>query len=179
MPNPMRADREVTRGWHPDEQRWLERFREALAADYAEVVNKALLFGSKARGDGTTASDIDVMVIVRDEAADAQESIADMADELVSRNGCIGPTRVVHCACGSDDEHEPGAHGRPGRTAAEWAVVEAEEHDRHYRRAHPFGGSRSSRTKSSQRCFRRSNAVSATPCSSSGAERWLTVLTEH
>ena len=39
--------------------------------------------------------------------------------------------RVVHCACGSEDEHEPGAHGRPGRTAAEWAVVEAEEHDRH------------------------------------------------
>ena len=23
--------------------------------------------------------------------------------------------------------------------AAEWAVVEAEEHDRHYRGAHPFG----------------------------------------
>ena len=88
MPNPMRADREVTRGWHPDEQRWLERFREALAADYAKVVNKALLFGSKARGDGTTASDIDVMVIVRDEAADAQESIADMADELVFSAKC-------------------------------------------------------------------------------------------
>ena len=88
MPNPMRADREVTRGWHPDEQRWLERFREVLAADYAEVVNKALLFGSKARGDGTTASDIDVMVIVTDEAADAQESIADMADELVFSAEC-------------------------------------------------------------------------------------------
>ena len=88
MPNPMRTDREVTRGWHADEQRWLERFREALAADYAEVVDKALLFGSKARGDGTTASDIDVMVIVRDEAADAQESIADMADELVFSAAC-------------------------------------------------------------------------------------------
>ena len=33
MPNPMRTDQEVTRGWHPDEQRWLERFREALAFD--------------------------------------------------------------------------------------------------------------------------------------------------
>ena len=38
---------------------------------------------------------------------------------------------AIHCACGSEDEHEPGAHGRPVRTAAEWAVVEAEEHDRH------------------------------------------------
>ena len=43
MPNPTRTHGEVTKGWHPDEQRWLEQFRETLAADYAEAVKKALL----------------------------------------------------------------------------------------------------------------------------------------
>ncbi len=37
-----------------------------------------MLFGSKALGDWRAESDIDVMVIVKNEAADAQESIADM-----------------------------------------------------------------------------------------------------
>ena len=83
MPSPTRTHQEVTKGWHPDEQRWLEQFREALAANYAEAVTKALLFGSKARGDWTAESDIDVIVIVKDEAADAQETIADMGHELV------------------------------------------------------------------------------------------------
>ena len=75
--------REVTKGWHPDEQRWLERFRKTLAADYPETVKKALLFGSKARGDWTAESDIDVMVIVKDKAANSQERIAEMGEELV------------------------------------------------------------------------------------------------
>ena len=88
MSHPTRPGRELTKGWHPDEQRWLERFREVLAADYAGVVNRALLFGSKARGDWTADSDIDVMVIVKDTAADTQESIADMADELVFSAEC-------------------------------------------------------------------------------------------
>ena len=80
--------RAVTKGWHRDEQRWLERFREALAADYADVVKKALLFGSKAPRDWTAESDIDVMVIVKDEAADAQENITEMGHELVCAADC-------------------------------------------------------------------------------------------
>ena len=88
MPNPTSTDRAVTKGWHHDEQRWLERFRDALAADYGDVVEKAVLFGSKARGDWRAESDIDVMVIVKDEAADALESIADMGHELVYEAGC-------------------------------------------------------------------------------------------
>lgn len=82
------AGEEVTRGWHPDEQRWLKGFREGLAANYADAVQRALLFGSKARGDGTADSDIDVMVIVKDEAADAQEEIAEMGDDLVFSAKC-------------------------------------------------------------------------------------------
>ena len=78
----------MTKGWHPDEQRWLERFRENLAANYADAVQRALLFGSKARGDWTTDSDVDVIVIVKDEAADAQDRIAEMGDELVFSAKC-------------------------------------------------------------------------------------------
>ena len=88
MPDRTPAHRNVTKGWHDDEQRWLERFREALATEYGEIIKKALLFGSRARGDWKSESDIDVMVIVKDEAADAQESIADMGHEIVYEAGC-------------------------------------------------------------------------------------------
>ena len=89
----------MTKGWHHDEQRWLERFRDALAADYGDVVEKAVLFGSKARGDWRADSDIDVMVIVKDEAADALESIADMGHELVYEAGCWKAA-----PCGADED---------------------------------------------------------------------------
>ena len=79
---------EVTKRWDRDEQRWLARFREALAAEYSEVVSKAVVFGSKARGEAREESDIDVMVVVKDEAADAQDPIADMATELVYSAEC-------------------------------------------------------------------------------------------
>ena len=95
MPNPTRTHREVTKGWHPDEQRWLERFRKTLAADYPETVKKALLFGSKARGDWTAESDIDVMVIVKDKAANSQERIAEMGEELVFSAECWSATPCV------------------------------------------------------------------------------------
>lgn len=74
---------DVTNGWHPDERHWLEEFRNTLRAAYGNAVEKALLFGSRARGDWRTDSDIDVMVIVKEEAAGTQERIADMAIELV------------------------------------------------------------------------------------------------
>ena len=74
---------DVTNGWHPDERHWLEEFRNTLRAAYGNAVEKALLFGSRARGDWRTDSDIDVMVIVKEEATGTQERIADMAIELV------------------------------------------------------------------------------------------------
>ena len=86
---------DVTKGWHPDERHWLEEFRDTLRAGYGNAVEKALLFGSRARGDWRTESDIDVMVIVRDEAAGSQESIADMAIEIAFDAEC---SRAVPCA---------------------------------------------------------------------------------
>lgn len=82
------TNQELTEGWHEDEARWLRLFREALTADYSDVVKKALVFGSKARGDSGIESDIDVMVIIKDEAADAGERIAELGDELVQSAHC-------------------------------------------------------------------------------------------
>ena len=88
MPDRKAFGRDVTKGWHRDEQRWLERFREVLTTDYGDIVKEALLFGSKARGDWRDESDIDVMVIVKDEAADTQDGIADKGAELVFSAEC-------------------------------------------------------------------------------------------
>lgn len=63
------ATRRSARIGTPTVHRWLKEFRRTLGADYGEVVVKALLLGSRARGDWNPESGIDVMVIVIDNAA--------------------------------------------------------------------------------------------------------------
>ena len=88
MPRTQRSIDDVTQEWHPHERRWLKEFRATLKASYGDAVEQALLFGSRARGDWGPESDIDVMVVVKNEAADSRESIADMAIEIVYEAEC-------------------------------------------------------------------------------------------
>lgn len=55
---------------HPEEQVWLDEYREALQRKHADAVLRLVLYGSKARGDAHDESDIDLLLIVRDGAAD-------------------------------------------------------------------------------------------------------------
>jgi predicted nucleotidyltransferase len=50
------------------EQAWLNAYHEALTAQFPGAVEKVLIYGSKARGDAGPDSDLDVLVIVTDEA---------------------------------------------------------------------------------------------------------------
>jgi predicted nucleotidyltransferase len=52
----------------PDEQAWLEVYRHALTERYPGVVNHMVIYGSKARGDAHPDSDLDVLLILKDEA---------------------------------------------------------------------------------------------------------------
>ena len=60
--------RALSSEWPTPEKAWLEAFVEAIRRDYAYMVHRALLFGSKARGDWHAESDIDILVIIRDDA---------------------------------------------------------------------------------------------------------------
>ena len=68
--------------WPTPEKAWLEAFIQRIRRDYGNVVHRALIFGSKARGDWHAASDIDILVIIDDEAKGSAEAIEAMSDEL-------------------------------------------------------------------------------------------------
>ena len=55
---------------HPDERVWLAEYRQALNERHPGVVVRMVVYGSKARGDAHEDSDIDVLLIVKNEAAD-------------------------------------------------------------------------------------------------------------
>ena len=69
------AIRQRWTGWHAEEREWLIEFREAMRTRYAEVARRVILFGSRARGDFREDSDIDVAVIIANEAADRKREI--------------------------------------------------------------------------------------------------------
>ena len=69
------AIRQRWKGWHAEEREWLIEFLEAMRTRYAEVARRVILFGSRARGDFREDSDIDVAVIIANEAADRKREI--------------------------------------------------------------------------------------------------------
>jgi predicted nucleotidyltransferase len=48
-----------------DEQAWLEDYRETLDKKHPGVVQEMLIYGSKARGQAHAESDLDVLLIVK------------------------------------------------------------------------------------------------------------------
>ena len=74
--------RALSSKWPTPEKAWLEAFVKAIRRDYAHVVRRALLFGSKARGDWDAESDIDILVIIRDEAKASGNAIEELSNEL-------------------------------------------------------------------------------------------------
>jgi predicted nucleotidyltransferase len=60
----------------------LQELREKLAAEYGDRLVNVILFGSQARGDATWESDIDVMVVLKDEVNPFTE--IDRTSEMIS-----------------------------------------------------------------------------------------------
>lgn len=51
-----------------EEQAWLDAYREALTEQHPGAVQQMLIYGSKARGQAHAESDLDILLIVKDEA---------------------------------------------------------------------------------------------------------------
>lgn len=54
---------------HPEEKIWLDAYRKALLDQQPDAIKRMLLYGSKARGDASEKSDIDILLIVKNESA--------------------------------------------------------------------------------------------------------------
>jgi predicted nucleotidyltransferase len=52
----------------PEEQAWLDAYREALDKKHPGAVEEMLIYGSKARGKARADSDLDVLLIVKNDA---------------------------------------------------------------------------------------------------------------
>jgi predicted nucleotidyltransferase len=51
-----------------EEQAWLDAYREALDKKHPGMIHEMLIYGSKARGQAHAESDLDVLLIVKNEA---------------------------------------------------------------------------------------------------------------
>ena len=68
--------------WHPDEQAWLRRFHELAVEKKPAGVQQVIVYGSKARGDHHAESDLDLVVIVRDEARELKRKLPEAGYKL-------------------------------------------------------------------------------------------------
>ena len=50
----------------PDEQAWLNAYIKALDAQFSEMIEDIIVYGSRARGTATQDSDLDIIVIIRE-----------------------------------------------------------------------------------------------------------------
>ena len=69
----------------------LSRFRAALAETYGDRLERAVLFGSRARGDARPDSDYDIAVFIRDPDAWFKEVVrlADLGTDILMDTGAV------------------------------------------------------------------------------------------
>jgi uncharacterized protein len=69
----------------------LSRFHAALAETYGDRLERAVLFGSRARGDFQPDSDYDIAVFIRDPGAwfDEVVRLADLGTDILMDTGAV------------------------------------------------------------------------------------------
>jgi predicted nucleotidyltransferase len=81
----------------PNEQKAVEAFVQRLQDHFPGEIFRATLFGSKARGDGSPWSDIDVLIIVRKESWLLRAEISTLAADIsLEYDVLIGPRVIGH-----------------------------------------------------------------------------------
>lgn len=69
---------------HPEERAWLDSYREALKREHVDSVRRLVVYGSKARGDAHNESDVDLLLIVRNDAADLMRPLRRIGHDLAA-----------------------------------------------------------------------------------------------
>ena len=72
-----------------------QEFRARLQRLLGQNLEKLALFGSKAEGQDTPESDIDILVLIKDSASGMREKILDEAFEVNLKHGVYISPRVI------------------------------------------------------------------------------------
>ena len=102
-----------------DEQTWLDTYRQVLKKQYPGIVQRMVIYGSKARGDDHPDSDLDVLLIVKNEAAHLKRQVRRIGYELAATSEAV-PSILAY----TQDEWETRReHGSPFQQAVERDAV--------------------------------------------------------
>lgn len=112
----------------------LSRFRAALAATYGDRLERAILFGSRARGDAKPDSDYDVAVFIRqpDRWLDEVIRLADLGTDILLDTGAVISAKPFRAGAYDAVAVDAGDPARGGRSLSDgtdasaiWAVDES------------------------------------------------------
>ena len=73
----------------PDETTWLTEYRQALSARHPGTVVRMVVYGSKARGEAKPDSDIDVLLIIKNDAGPLKLPVREMGYELAATSDAV------------------------------------------------------------------------------------------
>jgi predicted nucleotidyltransferase len=73
----------------PDEQSWLDAYCQLLKEQYPSIVTRMVIYGSKARGDDHPDSDLDILLIVKNEAAHLKRQLRRHGYELAATSDAV------------------------------------------------------------------------------------------
>ena len=79
----------------PAEQEWLDLYRDALKREYPGIIQRMIVYGSKARGDAHEQSDIDIVIIVTNESRHLHRPLRELGHDLATLKPVL-PQLFVH-----------------------------------------------------------------------------------
>ena len=78
-----------------NENKAIREFLARTRLNYGEKIQRAALFGSKARGDSTEYSDIDILLIVADEDWKFQQALSRISSDISLEYDVLLDIRVI------------------------------------------------------------------------------------
>ena len=74
---------------HPEEQTWLDEYRNAVNERHPGTILRMVIYGSKARGDAHENSDLDVLLVVRNDAAELKRPLRRIGYDLAATSWTV------------------------------------------------------------------------------------------
>jgi predicted nucleotidyltransferase len=72
-----------------EERAWLNDYRKAIEVKHPGVVHEMLIYGSKARGQAHTESDLDVLLVITNEAGSLKKRLRRMGYLLAATSNVL------------------------------------------------------------------------------------------